>query len=210
MASAVCGAALRAPASRRLGRATFSMDKTLPETNQLSLDGLTASQEGHRAKRRATRGLCSESGLGNPSGRTCCGSSKCCVPHGYSWSSRLAVEVLWLKPLKTFNALVTGAQRELLIANTGCPSGVPDGFSSHEWAQLGWPYGIVFTLTASEWKEGNTIGERLKSGTYQGKLHTRAAHSMGAVPTVCEAEYLQGFRRGSLHSWAREMRSQNQ
>lgn len=171
----------------------------------MSLSELTSLAEDQRARKRATQGPCSESALGNPTGRTCCGSSKCCVPHGYSWSSRGGVEPSSFKQRSTFNALVTGAPRELLTANTGCPKDAPDGFSSQEWAVMGWPYGIVFTLTASEWKEGNLFADKMRRGHYKGKLHTRACHSMGIVPSVCQAEFLQGFPAGSLHSWALEM-----
>ena len=106
-----------------------------------------------------------------------------------------AIEYLNSLPDKEI-MLATGSQHELLIANTGCPSGAPVGLSSQEWAALGWNFGMTYTLTASEWK----------GRTYKG---ARACDSMGTVPTVCQAEYLQGCRRGSLHSWAREMQLLN-
>jgi hypothetical protein len=128
---------------------------------------------------------------------------------GTCGAARGGVEPSSFRQRSTFNALVTGAPGELLTANTGCPNGAPAGFSSDEWAQLGWNYGIVFTLTASEWKEGNLFANKMRAGHYKGKLHTRACHSMGIVPSVCQAEFLQGFQRGSLHSWLREMLSRN-
>jgi len=64
---------------------------------------------------------------------------------------------------------------------------VPVGTSSAGWARSGWSFGIVYTLTASEWR----------GRTYRG---LRACDSMGIVPTVCQAEFIQGFPRGALHS----------
>ena len=134
----------------------------------------------------------------NPFSHICCGLSKLAGQLGFLWSSQPAwiATSSWRGP-QTWNALVTGSQHELLIANTGCPRDVPAGLSSAEWAELGWSYGMTYTLTASEWK----------GRTYKG---ARACDSMGTVPTVCEAEFLQGFRRGELHSWAREMQSRSQ
>ena len=131
----------------------------------------------------------------SPFSHICCGLSRIAGQLGFLWSNQpqWIATSSWNGP-QNWNAVVTGSQHELLIANTGCPRGAPDVFSSEGWAELGWSYGLTYTLTASEWK----------GRTYKG---ARASDSMGTVPTVCEAEYLQGFRRGALHSCAREMLS---
>lgn len=179
-----------------------SRKKIRPNTQSLMF-----SQEARRARKQAEPPRSTVEGLSNPFGRICCGSSALCARSAYSWSSHLEVNPSSFRPRKSFNALVTGAPAELLTANTGCPSGVKDGFSSQEWASRGWPFGITYTLMASEWKEGNRVRERSK---LKGNKSNRACFSMGHVPTVCEMEFLQGFQRGSLHVWAREMRSRSQ
>lgn len=174
------------------------MDKTLQNSIQPILSGLTSSVEAQSVEKPAEplHGINREPT--NPSGRTCCGLSLT-KSRNLSLSSNRPVwtEVSSSDGSQTWNGVVTGSQGELLTASTGCPSNAPDGISSEQWALLGWSFGIVYTLTASEWK----------GRTYRG---ARSCDSMGTVPTVCEAEYLQGFRRGELHSWAREMQSRNQ
>lgn len=92
-------------------------------------------------------------------------------------SSRARASMPWLRVCR----------QELLTANTGCPNDAPDGFSADDWVLMGWPYGITFTMTAHE------------------AYNHKARCSMGIVPTVCEAEFLQGFPKGFLHSWAQGM-----
>ncbi len=153
----------------------------------------------HPAKPLATEPTCVESVLEFPSGQRCCGSSMRCARAGWSWSSQRVASTSSFRPRSTFNALVTGAPQELLTADTGCPKHVPDGFSSRDWESRGWPYGICFTLTASEWKEGNYVMRHLEKAGRR-KMRNRAAFTLGNVPTVCQAEFIQGFPRGSLHS----------
>jgi hypothetical protein len=178
------------------------MGKTLRKKTRVTTQSHLFSQEDRRARKRAEPPRSITNGLSNPFGRICCGSSALCARSGYSWSNHWAVNPSSFRPRKSFNALVTGALDELLTANTGCPSGVSDGFSSEEWASRGWPFGITYTLMASEWKEGNRVAERSK---LRGNKSNRACFSMGHVPTVCEMEFLQGLPRGSLHVWARGM-----
>lgn len=173
------------------------MDRTSPPMTQQNLPGLTLSAEGRSAEKPAAQQRGTNRERTSPSGRICCGLSL----RSYQLLLSLSNQPAWIalssyRGPQTWNALATGSQGELLIANTGCPRDVPAGLSSADWESLGWPYGITYTLTASEWK----------GRTYKG---ARASDSMGTVPTVCEAEYLQGFRPGSLHSWAREMLSRN-
>lgn len=171
---------------------------------------LTVSAEARRANGLVARLRSTESGLSCPCGLTCCGSSMLAARPGWLWNSQKVDNPSSFRPHWTFNALVTGAAHELLTANTGCPNGAPAGFSSEEWASAGWPYGITYTLTASEWKEGNYVREHMRKAKERNRsvgLTNRAAFSMGHVPTVCEAEFLQGFPLGALHSWALEMQS---
>jgi hypothetical protein len=95
----------------------------------------------------------------------------------------------WVKDLERCGYGVAG---RIIDSKHWVPQRAPVGISSEEWDGMGWPFGIVYTLTASEWK----------GRTYKG---ARSCDSMGTVPTVCQAEYLQGFRPGSLHSWALAM-----
>lgn len=183
------------------------MGKTSRERSQAATQGHLFSQEDRRARKRAEPPRSTDNGLSNPFGRICCGSSALCARSGYSWSSHLGDSSSSFKPRKPFNALITGAPHELLTANTGCPSGVRDGFSSQDWASRGWPFGITYTLMASEWKEGNRVRER---SALRGNKSNRACFSMGHVPTVCEMEFLQGLPAGSLHAWALEMASRSQ
>lgn len=177
---------------------TLPMLTRIPKTELIS--SVVARPASESRQPQPSRSLA----VAQPCGRICCGSLRTSARTGWSWNSLRAADLLSSKPAKTYNALVTGAQGELLTANTGCPSDVSDGLSSRDWESLGWPYGISYTLTASEWKEGNRIIDHRHP---QVLLHSRAFATLGHVPTVCEAEFLQGFPRGSLHLWAREMQS---
>lgn len=123
-----------------------------------------------------------------PSGLRCCGSSPCSSQLG-SW---LNSPPAWigrssLTSRKGFNEVATGSAGESLIAFTGCPSTAPVGLSSEGWARLGWPYGITYTLLASDSKRST-----------DNVFSTVAI--LGHAPTACEAEFLQGFERGALHA----------
>src|SRR6185312_6117638 len=183
------------------------MGKTSLKRTQEDTQGQMFCPEVRPVRERLKRQPGTDRELSQPCGLRCCGSSKRCVPAGYSWSSHLVDAVSSLRPRKSFNSLVTGAPGELLTANTGCLSGVSVGFLSEDWAGLGWPYGITFTLTASE-TTGSSEGHLKRK---DGRLYNHKARcSMGTVPTVCSMEFLQGFRRGELHVWALEMRSRSQ
>jgi hypothetical protein len=182
---------------KRRGGWTFFMGKTLRKHIQENFDWSMSFAEGRPAFILQRQGVYQGSRPINPCGQRCCGSSKKSSQNGWSWSNPLLIETLSLDGLPSFNSVVTGSLGELLTANTGCPSNVPAGLSSEEWELLGWPYGITYTLTASEAKGGAP-----KAG--------RANYTFGAVPTVCQAEYLQGFPRGYLHLWGLETLSAHQ
>ena len=186
--------------SRQSGELNSLTEKTSVSKTHSTTTGRTFSAAGHRVSGQVKRRQCPKDETWNPSGLRCCGSRRLLKQRGLWSSNRPAwTEKSSLVGRKSFNALATGSQGELLIASTGCPSNAPGGFSSEEWEQRAWPYGITFTLTASE----------NKGRTYLGISSLRAADSLGHVPTVCEAEFIQGFQLGSLHSWLREMQSQN-
>jgi len=172
------------------------MGKTSRMHVQMNFDWSPSFAEGRPAFIRHRRAVYQGDRPINPCGRTCCGSSRRFVRSGLSPSSHPQEWRDLSSPdgRKPWNALVTGLRGELLVANTGCPNDAPDGLSSEDWASLGWPYGITYTLTASEHKGGAPKGGR-------------ANYTLGAVPTVCQVEFLQGFVTGYLHSWARAMRS---
>jgi len=131
-----------------------------------------------------------------PCGRKCCGSYMRSSLDGLLLNSPSWISESSAAGQRNYNSMVTGLPGELLIADTGCPSNAPAGLSSADWASLGWPYGITYTLNATEWKKGANHPRSI------GSLLT-----LGHVPTVCQAAFLQGLPPDHLHLWGREMLS---
>lgn len=132
------------------------------------------------------------------------------------WSEMLRVVgkklpkwVLVEQPAKGGEVIISQAAIDLQRIGYGCSGRIID--SRHWVPQTRSRWVLIGRLGISGldlWNRlyPDSIGMEGKGRTYKG---ARSADSLGHVPTVCEAEFIQGFLPGSLHSWARETHFHN-